>query len=244
MCTLSIIPNNHQTIITMNRDEQRDRPEVGHLSTDDGRYFPIDGRSQGTWVGINHYGLTCALLNRYQDKHLEHGAQSRGGLIPQLLNSKNIDSAEKVLNNIAFDSFNPFDLIVTKDSELIHVQWNGKAHNITKKNLSAPFFITSSSERVDDVIKHREDIFEKFTVPNTENEISADLILNDLHLKQGEENNRSSILMQRERTHTKSITQIITTDNTADIFYWTEDKLPLNVFKNTSIHEYISLNNK
>jgi len=190
MCTLSIIPNNHQTIITMNRDEQRDRPEVGHLSTDDGRYFPIDGRSQGTWVGV-------ALLNRYQDKHLEHGAQSRGGLIPQLLNSKNIDSAGKVLNNIAFDSFNPFDLIVTKDSELIHVQWNGKAHNITKQNLSAPFFITSSSERVDDVIKYREDIFENFTTPNTENGISADLVLNNLHLKQGEENNRSSTITRQ-----------------------------------------------
>ena len=131
---------------------------------------------------------------------------------------------------------------MTKDSEIIHVQWNGKAHNITKKNLRTPFFITSSSERVDEVIKHREKEFNNFT--SSYNEINEDLILNDLHLKQGEENNRSSILMQREHTHTKSITQIITTDNTADMFYWTEDKLPLNVFKNTTIHEYISLNNK
>ena len=110
--------------------------------------------------------------------------------------------------------------------------------------MRAPFFITSSSERVDEVIKHREDIFKNFTTPNTENGISADLVLNNLHLKQGEENNRSSIFMQRERTHTKSITQIITDNNTADIFYWTEGKLPLNVFKNTAVHEYISLNNK
>ena len=242
MCTLSIIPNNNQIIITMNRDEQRDRPEVGHLSTDDGRFFPIDGRSQGTWVGVNHHGLTCALLNRYQDKHLEQGAQSRGGLIPQLLNAENLNGAEEILNNITFDNFNPFDLIVTKDSEIIHAQWNRKEQRIITQNLSTPFFITSSSERVDEVIKHREKEFNNFT--SSYNEINEDLILNNLHLKQGEENNRSSILMQRERTHTKSITQIITTDNTADMFYWTEDKLPLNVFKNTAIHEYISLNNK
>ena len=108
--------------------------------------------------------------------------------------------------------------------------------------ICSQFFITSSSERVDEVIKHREKEFNNFT--SSYNEINEDLILNNLHLKQGEENNRSSILMQRERTHTKSITQIITTDNTADMFYWTEDKLPLNVFKNTAIHEYISLNNK
>ncbi len=243
MCTLSIIPNNDQTIITMNRDEQRDRPELGYLSTDSGRYFPVDEKSQGTWVGVNQYGLTCALLNRYQDKHLEQAAQSRGDLIPQILHSKNIKEAEKILNDMAFNNFNPFDLITTKNNKMTHAQWNGQTRYITTHSLNTPFFITSSSERVNDVIKHREDIFEEFTSSNTEEKITADFILNNLHLKQGKENNRSSILMQREHTHTKSITQIITTNNTADVFYWTEDKVPLSISTKMAVQEHFPLNN-
>lgn len=221
MCTLSIIPCGDDLVVTMNRDEQRDRHEAGTLLTQSNHCFPVDKRSGGTWVGANQYGLVCSLLNRYQDAHIQGEAQSRGGIIPMLLSCPNLGEAEKQLRTLTVNHFNPFDCIVMQDYRILHATWNGKVLSITKHGLDKPFFITSSSERTDEVIAHRDNIFSEFKPEGK----GAEDILKSLHLKGGNDNDESSICMRRLRTHTKSITQIVLTPATIGLSYWTEDSL-------------------
>lgn len=97
MCTLTIVSTENGLAITMNRDEQRTRAEIGTLLS--GRSeahrltyaYPLDGLHGGTWMGANSRGIVLALLNRYQDP-TRPDAESRGLIISELIKLPDIDS--------------------------------------------------------------------------------------------------------------------------------------------------------
>jgi len=213
MCTLSVFRLANETIITMNRDEDRGREETNEIHQQDGIFYPVDKEAGGTWFGYNEHGTVMALLNRYQDKQIDTN-NSRGLIIPALLKSHNISvDLDKLLQK----TFNPFDLIIINHIQIIRCCWNGKELSISTK--SYPFFISSSSIKPRRVLNFRTRKFFDFDAASGRN------ILTDLHLFQDINNPSSSIFMSRDITHTKSISQLCLKSESLNYHYFTEKNL-------------------
>src|ERR1051325_1484422 len=86
MCTLVILrrpEHDWPVVIGANRDEMIDRP-----AKPPGRHWPgraeivagIDLLAGGSWLGVNDWGVTAAVLNRHGSLGPEAGVGSPGGL--------------------------------------------------------------------------------------------------------------------------------------------------------------------
>lgn len=214
MCTLTIFPSKEGLIITMNRDENRNRGEGADLIEDKNRIYPYDTKSKGTWFGISKNNFAIALLNRYQD-NIKNTTLSRGRFIPQLLLEQNIKSILNKFKQIHDINDNPFDLFIIFMDKIINIKWDGNVLNQIEYKTYSPLFFTSSSERFKEVFEFRRQSFEKFIKKN--NKIDSDLILNDLHLYKESSDKKSAILMSRKLTHTKSICQFILNNDKKNI---------------------------
>ena len=239
MCTLSIFPQDDKLIITMNRDEKRNREEEGKFYTAASYCFPIDKLSQGTWVGTNNNGLAFSLLNRYQEPHHKHNIRSRGGIIPALLPCATVEDALEALKGFSFKTFNPFDLIIMSLEKIVHATWNGKSLQLKEQDCNTPFFTTSSSEKIEQVIEYRQNIFSKFLENYSNN---TEFILEKLHLYRAQNKDDLAINMSRKNTHTKSVTQIILTPYQSEIFYWPKikDENDTKLSRETAIYEQLT----
>lgn len=243
MCTLSIFSDEYKLIVTMNRDEQRSREEEGKLFFSDDTCFPLDKLSQGTWIGMNNNGLVFALLNRYQEPHYKNNMRSRGEIIPALLHSFTTQEAVQKLKEFTFEKFNPFDLVIISIEKLLQVTWNGQHLKIEDKDFQKPFFITSSSEKIEEVLEYRQDIFAEFTKNYSNN---AEFILQKLHLQCAKDYENLSICMSREKTHTKSATQIIISSDAIEMFYWPKIQVSkaIELLRKTAIYKDFTFTKK
>jgi uncharacterized protein with NRDE domain len=93
MCTVSWIHQDGGYQLLCNRDERcarkpalpprlQGRGEVRFIA-------PVDGEHGGSWIGVNQFGLSLCLLNRYQDREREttEPMVSRGLVLLELLDS-------------------------------------------------------------------------------------------------------------------------------------------------------------
>src|SRR5581483_2262018 len=91
MCTVSWLHTTEGYELFCNRDEQRARAAAWPPRVRERRgvrfIAPIDGASGGAWLGVNQFGLTLCLLNRYDVPPSEPRAEylSRGWLLLELL---------------------------------------------------------------------------------------------------------------------------------------------------------------
>lgn len=221
MCTLSIIPVDNGLIITGNRDEQRTRTEPGILHQTDNFCYPTDGLAGGTWIGLNRQGVAIALLNRYQNP-LKSNMTTRGEIIPALLEAGNFEQVSKRCRQLALDNYNPFDLIIASQTGLLQLQYDGQKGLFIEHEPFKPFFITSSAVKMHYTLQQRQNIFDSFMAekPNTPSDI-----LTKLHMQKISGDDSTSILMSREKTHTKSICQLVITHQQSIFEYYTEDAL-------------------
>ena len=70
MCTVSIVNRGDSILVTMNRDERRERSEEGMFSYRKqgvDLLFPRDGLAGGSWIACSERGELACLLNRYDD---------------------------------------------------------------------------------------------------------------------------------------------------------------------------------
>ena len=222
MCTLSIFTLSDQTIITMNRDEARDRYEaniIQHAHTTATQcFYPVDKQYSGTWFGFNSHGMVLALLNGYHETQRKD-ARSRGFIIPCLLKFKNLQQVEEQMADFTRQNYNPFDLIYADTNQIIKFNWNGK--ELSKQKILNPqaYMFSSSSVDTTNILAKRADIFTLFknNMPTAANKPAY--ILQKLHLKQDCADTSSSIFMARVETHTKSISQIIIKNKELDYYY-------------------------
>ena len=231
MCTLSIFTLPNQTIITMNRDEVRDRYEaniIQHAHTIASQsFYPVDKQSSGTWFGFNGHGIVLALLNGYHETQLKD-AKSRGFIIPYLLKFNSLQQVEEQMAEQIADSternYNPFDLIYADTSQIIKFNWNGK--KLSKQKIANPqaYMFSSSSVDTANILAKRADIFSDFK-NNMPAANKPAYILQQLHLKQDSTDTSSSIFMTRAKTHTKSISQIIIKNKELDYYYIDETQI-------------------
>src|SRR5687768_12141538 len=93
MCTVSWSHQDDGYHLLCNRDERHTRkparPPRVHERSDVRFIAPIDGDHGGSWIGVNQFGLSLCLLNRYQDgeQSATGSNKSRGLLLAGLMYS-------------------------------------------------------------------------------------------------------------------------------------------------------------
>lgn len=114
MCTLSWIGNDLGYELFFNRDEFIDRaPEVAPVETRIGQAWtlaPRDGSAGGTWLAVNDFGVTIAVLNSYVASRGTGGRppRSRGLLVldhADAASSKELEERLAVLDLSAYEPF-------------------------------------------------------------------------------------------------------------------------------------------
>jgi hypothetical protein len=90
---------------------------------------PTDGDHGGTWIGVNAFGLTLCLLNRYQDAREADGRDyaSRGQVVTELLSSGSTAEVCSRLRKFDFRRFRPFSLVaLTSRESALYATWDGR----------------------------------------------------------------------------------------------------------------------
>ena len=240
MCTLTILRNLNSCIVTMNRDERIARHESGRLQEENHHsttlIYPLDDKELGTWVAANSHGMVGCLLNRYQSSHAEDKI-SRGKLIPLALQNNNIDEAAQSILALDLNEYNPFDLFLIDTKRTLHLQWGGDSNNadfvneaelVSDKEFieieTSEFMFSSSSLKTEEVLSYRKVQFDhwlqNFKSEKTTNQLVSQSILKSFHSKQDVRYKTHAVLMEREHSHTKSISQIeIGTDEVRVDYY-------------------------
>jgi len=209
-------------IITMNRDEMRTRQERSPaLHASDVMAYPIDQHSGGTWIGVNNQGLAMALLNRY-DSLPPQEPISRGLIIPEILKvGKARDALEWIMAALPLQALAPFTLLTVSQAIVRRFDWTGGDIQVSDLSHRRTLMITSSSEHYAKVSAYRQAKYEDWKArgcPHT-------AWIPDLHLQQSEDARSASVLMARDKTHTKSITQIRLHDTHFEMNYVSHEHL-------------------
>jgi hypothetical protein len=214
MCTVSWVHSANGYELFCNRDERRTRPPAWtpRLRERHGVRFiaPIDGESGGTWIGVNQYGLTLALLNRYdvptgppRDEYL-----SRGWLLLELLASRALQHAQERLQARRLTAFQPFTLAAVAVAEPARLfQWDGCQLTV-EANAEAHLPLTSSSFATARVIAERRAQFAQLSTNADERSIA----LANYHQSHAPAPGTFSVCMHRDNAQTVSYSHIQVTD--------------------------------
>ena len=224
MCTLTVLAEAGRWTLTMNRDELRERHEGGLLSRASGNgrlCYPLDALSGGTWLGLNDSGVALCLLNRY-GAHAPAAPRSRGGIIPAALEQGGAAELRDFLLALDCRPYPPFDLYQLGGGDLRHYRWEGAT--LEERRLSpAPWFMCSSSLLLPEtVIPYRRRLFEERAPLAARAPDPAAAILRDFHLHQDPADREHSVLTERERSHTKSVSQVRLTADSISLDYYPE----------------------
>ena len=236
MCTVTVHRSADRLLVTMNRDEARDRapevpPAIHHNDVD--WLAPSDSARGGTWIGVNNRGVVACLLNGYvegdnflREKNTE--SKSRGAIIPWLMTLGGAhDIRDAAITNFDPHRFMTFSLIVVQHDSLDAYLWRGGGDLLHESHQGEWTFFSSSSWKTDEVIAWRRRAFDDWR----EGGGAAIGALPSLHLLRPEGKHEWSPLMDRERTCTRSITQIELSGlrREAVMRYWRRDALDAGV---------------
>jgi len=130
MCTVTFIARQWGYCLGMNRDEKLTRPTG--LPPKEKK---VNGRAVispsepggGTWIALNDYGATLALINWYSITARVGGkAVSRGEVINSMSAASSADVAHAALAGLPLNRINPFRLIgvYPATGEIIEWRWN------------------------------------------------------------------------------------------------------------------------
>lgn len=224
MCTVTVLRFADRFIVTMNRDESRDRGEeiAPVYDQHDNWSGPMDGISGGTWFGLSHQGLVGCLMNGYDfevRKELPQNLTSRGKLIPAVFQFQNISSINSWVENQDFSNFASFRLLIMDHEQSVEWTWNGSDFkSITSKSNREIY--SSSSWQQEHTISFRQRKFEVFLNElNLTNLSVEDYVARDFHHLCSDA--QAGPLIQRKASVTKSISQaIISSEKDSVLRYW------------------------
>ena len=219
MCTLTAQFTAEFFCLTMNRDESRARAEESPptLTTPPNSpalLAPRDGGAGGTWIGVNDHGVVAALLNLYHDgvaPKPPSGTRTRGELVEFALRGRNLPEARAAFREACNPkSYSPFRLVLFgpedggKSASGVLFTWRGW-DSIEEVPLTGDAtFLTSSSWNPIEVLPWREAQWEAWRAAGEERIGS----LPTFHLSQPAGREIWAPLLAREKTSTRSITQI------------------------------------
>jgi hypothetical protein len=102
-------------LLAANRDELRSRPwraPARHWPDRPDVVAGLDELAQGSWLGINDYGVVAAILNRSGTLGPAAGKRSRGELVLEALDHADATAAATALADLEPAAYRPFNLIV------------------------------------------------------------------------------------------------------------------------------------
>lgn len=207
MCTVSWCPEGDGYTLCFNRDERLTRapaqPPAAHQSNGIRYLAPLDGDFGGTWLGVNEFGLTLGLLNRYGVAGYRAPAEprSRGLLVLDLIAQPSAREALIGLERLDLSRVQPFSLVAVDPGQPARVAaWDGTAITALTHR-PAGLLLTSSSATEPEVAAARRATFaaaEQYTPDR----------LTELHRSHLPERGRRSICMHREEAETQSFSRI------------------------------------
>ena len=228
MCTLTWLParDGEGYDLLFNRDELDARgPEIPpELSLRHGTRVvaPRDAERGGTWIALNHYGLTVALLNFYPQNALDptdcqtasvepfHYA-SRGDLPWLGADASDVNALESRLRSEPLELYRAFHLVaVDANGESRWFRWDG----MTLRMQTAPPFVTSSSYRTARVEAERQARFERLAPVTVET-------LQAFHREHSADRGAASICMRRDDGRTRSLTTVCVRAERRELTYET-----------------------
>ena len=122
MCTLTLIKNRDQLILTHNRDENINRPApsdpIWHTHGNKKLWYPKDEKGGGTWMACSQDSFVC-LLNGGFEKHTWNGPYRHSrGLVP--IAALSFKNSSEFVKSYDFNNIEPFTLIHINGSREIH----------------------------------------------------------------------------------------------------------------------------
>jgi len=174
MCTLSWMTGDRFRCLLFNRDERRQRvleepPRLFSPAEGQPRYLaPIDPQGGGTWIAVNEYGISAALLNDYDCPAPPHSGEaaapptSRGTLPVLAMAHTDWEAAAATLAEVVTAKiFEPFHLVVQgPDGMGERMHWDRAS--LTRRPLSeTPPPLTTSSWNSPEVRDYRLKLFQQ-----------------------------------------------------------------------------------
>lgn len=219
MCTVSWVHGNDGYELLCNRDEKRNRlpalgPSVRRASGV--RYIaPSDGNAGGSWIAVNEYGLTLALLNRH-DANQTAARLSRGYLTLALADARCIEEAGERIRRADLSRFPGFTLAAFEAGKPCMVfEWDG--HDLAAtRNAEHRMPLTSSSFDPEAVTQSRTAEFSR--QERTAGHRDANLLA-DFHRSHNPTPSAYSTCMHRPDAQTVSFTRIRVTGAEVNLFY-------------------------
>ena len=221
MCTVSWVHNENGYQLLCNRDEKRTRlpatpPTIQNL---DGVLYlaPTDGAFGGSWIAVNEFGVTLALLNRHVASL--SGTTSRGQLIRTFGASRSVDEVRQKAQRVDFSSFAGFTLATLEVGKRCSLfEWDGR-NLVSSQDAEHRMPLTSSSFDPDGVEEMR--LQEFSSRARAAGRVDANLLLT-FHQSHGlgtEAPSAYSTCMHRPDAHTVSFTQIDVSHTEVSFFY-------------------------
>jgi hypothetical protein len=153
MCTVSWFFSQNEYQLMCNRDELHTRlpAKAPSIQEKAGVRFiaPIDGDAGGTWIGVNQYGVTLCLLNRYHDPYEPVGlVTSRGQLVMQQLGFSSLSTLRQQMTSLDLAPFKPFTLLaLALESSPLLFDWTGRTMLIDEEPSSRIPLVSSSYDQ-------------------------------------------------------------------------------------------------
>lgn len=211
MCTVSWLHEDSGYQLFCNRDERhtRQRAAPPQLQQRAGVTFiaPVDGDHGGSWIGVNEFGLSLCLLNRYQDETARplQTPVSRGLLLTELMDSDSPAQVSCRIKQHDLTRFQPFTLLaLAPGTPALIVHWTGR-ELLNGRSAEAQMPLTSSSYETARVIESRQQQFAELT--QQAGQITADLLLN-FHRSHAPERGPFSVCLHRADAATVSFSHI------------------------------------
>lgn len=228
MCTVTVLRRPDQVVLTMNRDELRERgaeiePAIDRRTPHSPlRIAPMDGERKGTWVGVNEHGVAACLLNRYRPDDLEvigrPETPSRGWIVEELLSLSEDRVDDWLRDELDPTQFPSFTLIAVTAKSGAVLTWE-RGGTLERRWLSEGWSMeTSAFWQADQVQAWRRDAFARWCEGGHRMVAGVP----DFNLVRDTSHPEFSPVMTRRRSMTRSITQvkISTRASRVDLRYW------------------------
>jgi uncharacterized protein with NRDE domain len=155
MCTVSWMRRDGGYRLFCNRDEKHSRRPALPPAVRERRgvrfIAPLDGDCGGTWIGVNQFGLSLCLLNRYQDEAVPSAEAasylSRGLLLVELIDCRTRSQTQSRIEQISLAHFRPFTLLMLEPEQpSLLTHWTGRERLCETDGESAMPLISSSHD--------------------------------------------------------------------------------------------------
>ena len=222
MCTVSWLHKAKGHVLLCNRDERHTRkPALGpRISERNGVSFiaPVDGDHGGSWIGVNQFGLTLCLLNRYGEYSAESDRSftSRGLLLTDLLDCEAGQHVQQRLDAVDLEQFRPLTMaVLANDEPALLIDWTGR-ELLVQPDAESYMPLTSSSLQEPNAVGRRKEYFQHLV--SQAGKVDAELLV-QFHRSHVPVCGPYSVCMHREDAATVSLSAVTVTPEMIEFRY-------------------------